>query len=120
MTPLQIVIARGSCVTETAQLHSLLDLAEARTDLEAYGANRSDAVALLVLHWMAVQDRGRAGAAGPITAEAEGQLSRSYGFLQNQSLPPHLSQTAWGLELIGLRRASIVGFRNRRIKEPIS
>jgi hypothetical protein len=109
MTPTQIILAR-SCYTESAQLTALLALAESKTSTN-YGANRNEAVALLVLHWLALKERGVNAAAGPIVSESEGDLSVTYA--QPAQSPSgtagdDLSSTSWGTELLRLRKGSFI------------
>lgn len=107
MTPQQIVEARAPEFEGYPRLASLIALAEQQTGQD-WGNSRNMAVALLVLHWITMSTR--AGAPGPVTSETEGQLSRSYGWSGEYGA---LASTAWGLELMGLRKQTFVGFGNR-------
>jgi hypothetical protein len=113
MTALEILLALDPCRKASAPISSLLTLAEAETGT-AYGANRPKAVALLALHWLALQERGRGGAAGPIISESEGDLSRTYGQPMTSGAKI-LESTSWGQELLRLRRQSFIagGMRTR-------
>jgi hypothetical protein len=76
-----------------------------------YGDLRNNAIALLVCHWMALSNRdgGNTGVAGNIKSEKEGDLSRSYGVNSPDSdRTGYLSQTSWGLELLRIRRKTII------------
>lgn len=90
----------------------MISLAEAQTGPTEYGDLRSEAVALLTLHWLALEERGKGGAAGAIISESEGELSRAY------SAPPQsesdLSLTVWGRMLEGLGKKTGLSFINRR------
>lgn len=109
MTALEQILALDPCRKASAPLMALIATAETQTG-PAYGANRTLAVAYLTLHWAALQERGRGGAAGQITSETEGDLSRSYAAtaLLSGSASAGLAQTSWGLELIRLRKGSFI------------
>jgi hypothetical protein len=110
MTPLQIVEARAPEYEGHPRIETLLQLAEAQTaNTTAWGGQRNTAVALLVLHWLAMQERGVGGAPGPVTSESEGSVSRSYGWSGKYGA---LSTTSWGLELQALRKQCFIGARN--------
>lgn len=111
MTPLQIVEARAPEFEGRARMTDLI--AEAEMDIGAdWGTRRNKAVALLVLHRLSMSERGAAGAPGPITSETEGQVSRTYGW---SGIYGDLASTSYGVELLGLRKASFMGFVNRRM-----
>ncbi len=112
MTPIEILILRAPCYKETAQVVGLIELAEAETGPAAYGDLRPTAVALLTLHWLALQERGKTGASGVITSETEGDLSRSYATPTAEV--SDLSATIWGQELERLGKKTTVSFINRR------
>lgn len=105
MTPLQIVEARAPQFEGEPRIESLLTLAEAQTGAD-WRTARNMAVALLVLHWLALEERGAAASPGAITSESEGQVSRSYGSTGQTGA---LSQTSWGQELTQLRRQTFMG-----------
>lgn len=112
MTALETLLALDPCQKASASVSILLGLAESQTG-EAYGSNRNTAVALLALHWLALRARGSHGAAGQITGESEGDLSRTYASPTMQSNIA-LGQTSWGLELLRLRKMSFVsGMKTR-------
>lgn len=74
------------------------------------------AIALLVLHWMTLADRdeSNSGITGAVKREKEGKLEREY--LQDYTLlrdHADFAQTTWGIELLRIRRSSIVGPMNR-------
>jgi hypothetical protein len=87
----------------------------------AFGILRNAAIALLVLHWLAMDDRaGGSGGSlsnsvgGTIKREREGSLEREYmiDFSLTKQFPD-LSQTRWGMELIELRKKCILTPYNR-------
>ncbi len=112
MTPLQILMLRAPCYTESARINGLIAQADAQIGPEAYDTLRPTAVALLTLHWLALAERGRGGAAGAVTAESEGDLSRSYA--APTSGASDLSATMWGQELEALGKKTTLSFINRR------
>jgi hypothetical protein len=116
MTALEILTARAPCYKPSAGIVTLLTLAEAETST-AYGTHRPTAVALLTLHWLALQERGKGGSAGQLTSESEGDLSRTYAApVAGSSSDGSLSSTSWGQELLRLRRGCILGIRTRQIE----
>lgn len=116
MTALDQILALDPCRKASAPLMALISIAESQTG-QAYGKNRTLAVAYLTLHWAALQERGRGAASGQLTAESEGDLSRSYAAMPQTagSTDASLMQTTWGLELRRLRKGSFIagGLRNR-------
>ena len=80
------------------------------------GDLRNKAIALLILHWLFIDDRdnGLQGVGGTVKREKEGMLEREYmlDFSVTRKWPD-LSQSRWGLELIRLRRSTIMNPRNR-------
>jgi len=114
MTPIQILLARAPCYQESARITSLIEIAETEIGADAYGDLRPNAVALLTLHWLALSERGKSAAGGAITAESEGDLSRSYASPDSGSGSSSLSSTVWGQELEALGKKTTVAFINRR------
>ncbi len=112
MTPLQIVQLRAPCYKPaSAQVYGLLELAESQIGADAYGTLRNTAVALQALHWLTLQERGKAGASGNIVSETEGDLSRTYAQTATTS---DLSTTIYGQELDALGKKGSLSFVNRR------
>ncbi len=115
MTALETLLALDPCRKASAPIFTLLSMADAQTGT-IYGTFRTQAVALLTLHWLALQERGRGAAPGAITAESEGDLSRSYAAVASANgSDVSLSSTSWGLELKRVRRAAYLagGMRTR-------
>lgn len=78
------------------------------------------AVALLMLHAMAMDDRsGTSAVGGSISEEQEDRLKRKYliDFGLTKQFPD-FSQTRWGMEFIRLRRSCVIGPRTRFTKLP--
>lgn len=114
MTALETLLALAPCYTASERITGLISMAEAETSQTAYGAFRAKAVALLALHWLALSARGKGAAAGPITSEAEGDLSRSYAApAATPGGADSLASTSWGQELQRLRRGCFLGHRTR-------
>lgn len=93
-----------------------LQMAESRTSSTYYGENRSEAVALRAAHLLVVNEAANASDGenmGPIASKSEGDLSVSYGKLDAGASggDADLSSTAYGRQLIGLRRGSGTGVR---------
>lgn len=87
---------------------------QAQAELEVgtvFGSLRYKAVALLMLHWLTMDDRdsGGLGVGGAISMEREGSLQRQY--LLDFSVTkqnPDLAQTKWGLEYVQLKKSCII------------
>ena len=90
MTVAQIIVARNPDVVVDARVNSLIELATGQTG-GVVGTQRNDAIALLVLHWLALDSR--AGAAGGIRSEKEGDLARGY---HKSGVDGDLGTTSWG------------------------
>jgi len=79
----------------------------------AFGNLQGKATALLILHWLAMDDRAAQqngnSIGGTIAGEREGSLERRYmiDFSLTKAYPD-LSQTRWGMELIQTRKSAIV------------
>ncbi|HEU4402344.1 MAG TPA: DUF4054 domain-containing protein [Candidatus Polarisedimenticolia bacterium] len=114
-TPADLITLRAPALAaaNSDRIPDLIVEAEALTG-PVFGAHRPLAVALLVLHWLALEARGDAGAPGPINSEKEGDLARSYGSSGDDG-EGDLGSTRWGLELKRLRNATIFAARNRLI-----
>ena len=112
----QIIAMRSSAYATDERVPGLVVLAEEKTNVYAYGDQTAEAVALLVLHWLTRSDQSSAGVSAPgaLSMEREGSLQRQY--LVDFSLTksqPDLTQTGWGMELLGLRKTCIFSPRTR-------
>lgn len=123
-TALQFIQVRAPSFATDSRINTMLDMASQEIGSEpSLNAMREKAKALLVMHWLTLEQRGNgvsgsAGAAGgAITSETEGSLSRSYGSsgVALAERYPDLTLTAFGLELIGLYRKTIISVRNRMV-----
>lgn len=119
MTALDLILGLDPCQKASAPLMAVIAIAETQTG-QAYGKNRSLAVAYLALHMLAMQARNRTNGgtatSGQIIAETEGDLSRSYSqMVASGSASDALQLTSWGKELIRLRKGSFIagGMRTR-------
>lgn len=108
MTITEIVTLRSAVVGAKADLDDMIELAETRLTTDTFGDNYSEAVALLVLHMYAVNDRG--GSGGAVTSEKEGQLARSFAAAASSI---SYGDTSWGRELQTLTRSVSFGPRTR-------
>lgn len=108
LTITEIITLRSAVVAAKSDLATMIEYAEEQLEECAYGDKYNNAVALLVLHLYAVNDR--TGSGGPITSEKEGQLSRSFGAAASSSA---WGDTSWGRELQTLSSSLNFGPRNR-------
>ena len=104
----EIITLRSATVAAKTDLADMITLAETRLSSGTFGDNYNEAVALLVLHYYAINDRN--GAGGPVTSEKEGQLSRTFAAAAS---PNSWTSTSWGMELITLSQSLNLKFRNR-------
>jgi len=109
-----IIETRNPNVTVDARITDLITLATQDISSSVFGSKTNDAIALLVLHWLALETRSGGFAPGAIKSEKEGDLSRSYGIGSSKTLDD-LDSTSWGLQLKRLRNALIISVRNRTI-----
>lgn len=119
-SPLSIITVRAPEYLTEPNLIDLINEAENEVGNEyPTSALRNKAVALTVMHWIAIHRRsGSSGTSvsGAITSEKEGDLARSYGSVSSSgSGDSDLSQTAWGLELMRLNNGTLLGPRTRFI-----
>jgi hypothetical protein len=85
-----------------SRLTSMLSFAEECLDEATWQTDYQKAIAYLTLHLYAMGARaGSTAAGGPITAEAEGALSRSY---QASAREDTWALTSWGQMLLDLQR----------------
>jgi hypothetical protein len=96
-----IIEARRPSTVIDSRVNTLIALAKEQTDATAWGDFYNQGVALLTCHWLELDSRS-ASAVGGVTAEREGQLSRSYGGVN--SVDEELGSTIYGAEYLRLRR----------------
>ncbi|MCK5609864.1 DUF4054 domain-containing protein [Candidatus Pacearchaeota archaeon] len=116
-TPLEIITLRGpASFAADPGINDLITEATLEVSTIEYNteALKNKAIALIVMHWLALKARDETGgAAGMIKSEKEGDLSRSYGNAGNGDLDSYYSQTSWGLEFLRLQNQCIFSPRNR-------
>jgi hypothetical protein len=93
----EIIALRSATVAAKADLAQMIELAESQLKECTFGDQYNNAVALLVLHLYAINDRN--GSGGSIRSEKEGQLARSFGSVDSSLA---WASTSWGQELIQL------------------
>ena len=106
---------RAPTYSADARLPEMLIQATAETG-DVFGVLKNKAIALLMMHWLFLDDRdsGNQGIGGTVKREKEGMLEKEYMIDFSLTVRyPDLSQSKWGLELIRLRRAKIITARNR-------
>ena len=111
-TASEILSAIASRFDSSANRVLFLQMAESRTSSTHYGMNRSEAVALRAAHLLATNEEANTAydVVGRIVSKREGDLSVSYGKLDaGSAVDSDLSSTAYGRQLLGLRRASGTG-----------
>lgn len=125
LTATQIITIRAPQFAADTRINDMITLAAQMTSPSAFGTNYQLALALRVMHWLALEVRNGgstgnsgSGTGGALTSEREGQLGRSYS-VSSQWADKYsdLTGTQYGLELIGLIRGTILGPRNRTITE---
>lgn len=113
-TPLEILTLRAPTLAVKTTAADYLALAETLTG-SVFEAQRSLAVALLAGHWLTADELGSSVSGGGfIASESEGSLSRSYqhanAFMSGAD--DSLGTTAFGKELLALRRSCVMSIRN--------
>ena len=116
-TPLQIITLRAPDFATEPNIDDLIAQAGLEVSDTCFGDLKNKAIALIVMHWIALskRDPGGTGVSGSIKSEKEGDLARSYGSSSNTEVDPYYGQTTWGLEYLRLLSQSIIGPRNRFI-----
>lgn len=114
LTPAQIIPIRNPNVTVDARVINMITLAtDQNSAVYKTTTQLNTAIALMVLHWLALEAGASQGASGSLIKEKEGQLERSYGKSNDED--GYLGTTSWGRELLQLRRANIFLPRNRKM-----
>lgn len=85
-----------------------LSLAELRTDTTKFGDKYNYAVALRAAHTLTIANQTTGAASGAVKSRKEGDLSISYGTIKGVN--GYLSQTSYGIELLGLIRGNIPAY----------
>lgn len=84
-----------------ARLQMFFDFAAENVNRNIFAEKSDRAEALLAAHFLTLADRG--GAAGPITSEKVGDLSRSYGTIKSEQ--EELAATAYGSMFITMLKS---------------
>ncbi len=90
--------------TDTATIALYLVMAPEFVDVDRFGAQHDLAVRLWVCHQLTLNVEQAAGAAGPITSESVGPITRQYGNVSVLTAPADLSRTNYGRMLVALSR----------------
>lgn len=114
LTSKEIIELRAPELAIDPSIDDLILEAENETG-QVFGDLRPKAVALLVLHWLALKVRSASGVTtGTVQSEREGDLSISYSNSSNSNIrDSYLAQTLWGIELYNLKQSTIIPFQNR-------
>ena len=118
-SPADYIALRAPTYSADPRLGQAIEMAELETGT-CFGANRFKAVALLVLHWLTMDDaeisEGKYNSGGILVSEQEGSLKRAYQVdFSLQHRFPDLSRTRWGMELLGLSKKTTLNFFTRRV-----
>lgn len=111
LTSGQIVALRNATYGAKSDLADMISYAETQLCEDVYGDQYANAVALLTMHFYAKQSGG--DAAGAVTSETEGRLSRSFDANKGSNENIDWATTKWGQELISLTRSRTFFPRNR-------
>ncbi|GAH17973.1 unnamed protein product [marine sediment metagenome] len=118
-TPLEIITIRAPAFALESNINDLITEAELEVSTTEYNTSplRNKAVALIVMHWIALNKRdSTGGTAGAIKSEKEGDLSRSFGATgNNEDMDPYYGQTTWGLEFLRLQVQCFIKPTNRMV-----
>lgn len=89
-----------------AKIDVYIDIASLRIPETVWTTNTKYATALLTAHMLSTSGpQGGGSAGGPVTAEAVGDLSRSYGTVTEAgTADAFLATTRYGIDLIALRK----------------
>lgn len=85
-----------------------LALATLRTSSTKFGDKYNYAIALRAAHTLTLADPDYGASSGAVKSRKEGDLSISYG--TTKGVNGYLSQTSYGIELLGLIRANIPAY----------
>lgn len=117
MTPLEIIQLRAPTFALNANINSFIAHAATNWSTCLSEQTRNLLTALLVCHWLALQAKDVNGnIVGGITSESEGELSRSYGQIQNNSNDNvYYTMTIWGQEILSILKSKTFTVRNRQM-----
>ena len=107
VTVKDLITLRAPSFVTDPKIDDYIALSEMLTSA-VFEAQRSYAVALMVMHWISQKEMGTdQGGGGLVTGESEGGLSRSYQHSGASSSDDSLGSTSFGKELLQLRRSCI-------------
>ena len=101
-----LIIAPWASSVAQATRYATIEIATALTSFGC--AQRDIAIAYLSAHMLSLASAGRNGAAGQVTSEAEGDLSRSYGSVGGTTTDPYYAQTSYGLQYQQMMKSNIL------------
>lgn len=107
---------------KTVKLKAYINLATIRVPQSVWGANTQYATALLTAHMLSTSGPQGAGpSAGALTAEAVGDLSRSFATCFDPNTGDSvLRTTRYGIDFIALRKETIISAMSTRGRIPFS
>ena len=95
-------LLNGFSTLSDAQVQSVLDCALLYINLDAFAGKGDKAQALLAAHFAAEGLAGDFAPSGPVTGEAAGGLSRSYGSSAGQTSMSSFASTIYGRRFLEL------------------
>jgi hypothetical protein len=109
MTPAQFKdrFAEFATVSDS-RIQLFLDEAALSVNVSLWGIKADLGQAYLAAHLLTIDKRGGSGAAGMVTSEKVGDLSRNYAAPNTGALDPTLSATSYGIEFLRLRRSILI------------
>lgn len=113
-TASDILSAIAPAFDASANRSLFLELAELRTSSTHYGDNRTQAVALRAAHLLALNAAANGSdgvSGGPVASKSEGDLSVTYAVSSDAMADGDLNSTAYGRQLIAIRRSSGTGIQ---------
>lgn len=124
-TAQQTIALRAPQWSADPRIAALTTYCQQGLSAEVFGDRYGEAIGLKVLHILALEYRnggnpgtgtsGGSGTGGAVTAEREGDLSRSYSTGQASGSWDDLDSTQYGQELKRLMRSTILSPLNRRM-----
>lgn len=116
-TAQQIIELKNPTLIGDPRVSDYISLAKLNLASRAFGAKYEYAVALLVLHQIAIESQSSSGAnaIGPVSSKKEGQLAVTFGGVSSNTpwTKQYLMSTAYGQELQFLYNSTIFTPRNR-------
>lgn len=108
VTPTDVTnVATEFATEDPARIELFIDIARQYVCETAWGDKAKTAIILYTAHLLTLAKYAANGAAGPITSEKVGELSRNYGSSAD-SEAGELAQTPWGKIILSLRKTIII------------